>query len=307
MGFEITLAKVHLHPIVYLWKTLQHVIVAVVLSIIFISLGALNVLPVLIVVLCIAITAGITALFYTINRSLWNKSRLYITNRRVFLELHRSPWNVFSTDLYFHNMRDTAYSYHSFLGKFFKYGTLFARNGSEHDGAQGLVVNKLSEPNIVRDYISYLTSIESDKRINALKYEDFYAQRRPGQVVTTDAEMQKKMLHLIINIKGITGAKYLTEEDKDNVWKLEEDRNIGVYEALMRKHVLVATHDSLLRPPAADIVVQRAGKIMFPGVAFPEIPQKDVVSCSPGLSAHQYLASKIAVKGDDATLLIGWN
>lgn len=307
MGFEITLGKIVLHPVVFARRVAQHLIVEAGLLIIVILLGVLGILPWPLTAMLILLVLAASILLYMVTRSLWQKSALYITNRRVYIEVHRAPWETFSTDLYFHNMRDTAYSYHGFFGKFFKYGTLFARNGSEATNAQGLVVNHLPDPDIIRDYISYVMAIDPEKRIAALTYDAFRAQRRPAEQVASDEEVQKKMFQIVTHIKGITGAVFLTEADRDVLWAAEEERNIGVFETLMRKHVLVATHDEKLRPPAAAIVVQRGDRIVFPGVAFPEIPQKDVVSCSPGLKAHQYLATRIDVKGDDATLLIGWN
>ncbi|PIV90976.1 hypothetical protein COW46_00500 [Candidatus Gracilibacteria bacterium CG17_big_fil_post_rev_8_21_14_2_50_48_13] len=307
MGFEITLAKIHLSPIILYWRSAKIFLLTLVVLTIPLAMAMLGLMPWLLSILLLLCITALSGVFIWTTKLLWEKSGLYITNRRVYIEVYRSPWETFSTDLYFHNMRDTAYSYHGFLGKIFKYGTLFARNGSESDAAQGLVVNHLPEPDIVRDYISYVTAIEAEKRINALKYEDFYVQRRPGQSIASKGEMDKKMLFLLRNMKGITGAELLTDADKDVLWMTEEERNLGVFETLMRKHVVVATHDDKLRPPAADIVVQRAGRVVFPGVPFPEIPQKDVVSCSPGIKAHEYLATRIKVVGSDATLLIGWN
>lgn len=307
MGFEITLAKIRLHAIVFYWRVGKVALGALVLFVPLILLANLGVLPIpLMILLMLVIIAGV-ALLAMILHSLWQKSALYITNRRVYIEVHRRPWNIFSTDLYLHNMRDTAYSYHTFLGRIFHFGTLFARNSNEDDNAMGLVVNHLPYPEIVRDYLGYLTAIEADKRMTAIKFDDFHMQRNPKAAKVTDTDMRKKMLQLVTHIKGITGGMYLTEADKDILWMNEEERNLGVFETLMRKHVLVVTHDSKLRPPAADIVVQRASRIVFPAVPFPEVPQKDVVSCSPGLKAHQFLATRIEVKGDDATLLIGWN
>lgn len=306
MGFEITLAKIRIHAIVFYWRVAKAALSAGIL-VFLLALLPLAGVPWVAVMLCMLVVLAGLALTILVTKSLWEKSVLYVTNRRVYVEVHRKPWETFSTDLYFHNMRDTAYSFHGFFSKIFKFGTLFARNGSEKDGAQGLVVNHLPYPDIVRDYLSYVTAIDEDKRINALKYEDYFVQRRPESAQSSDKDMQKKMLLLIRNIKGITGAEYLTEADRDVLWMAEEERNLGVFETLMRKHVVVATHDAALRPPAADIVVQRAERIVFPGVPFPEIPQKDVVSCSPGLKAHQYLETRITVAGDDATLLLGWN
>lgn len=307
MGFEITLAKIRLSAFVFYWRVGKLILAALLLFIPLILLASMGVLPILLMIILMLVIIAGCAFLTLILRSMWEKSCLYITNRRVYIEVHRRPWNIFSTDMYFHNMRDTAYSYHTFLGRIFHFGTLFARNSNEDDNAMGLVVNHLPHPEIVRDYLSYLTAIEAEKRITALKYDDFFVQRKPKSAMVTDTDMQKKMLQILMHTKGITGAMYLTEADKDVLWMAEEERNIGLFQTLMRKHVIVATHDSHLRPPADDIVVQRANRIIFPGVPFPEIPQKDVVSCSPGIKAHQFLATRIPVKGDDATLLIGWN
>lgn len=117
----------------------------------------------------------------------------------------------------------------------------------------------------------------------------------------------KSIIDSLRNVKGLTDFYILDSQDTDFI-KLNEDKNnLGVLEAVSRKHVIAVVHDSTWRKPAGKIVSEEKGKLVFPPVPFPEIKEKNVVSSSPGIKVHDYLKKKMNIVGNDATLLIGWD
>ena len=110
------------------------------------------------------------------------------------------------------------------------------------------------------------------------------------------------------NTKGLNNVQLLKEEDIDIIRNLEEENNEGVFSCLDKEFTLMVTHDSSFREPAGEIVKEQNGNVMFPGVAFPEIKAKEVVSSSPKKEVHDYLTKKFNLfLKDEATLLIGLN
>lgn len=117
----------------------------------------------------------------------------------------------------------------------------------------------------------------------------------------------QKVMQNLSKVKGLTGFLRLNKEDKENIFKLEEKNNYGVFEALARKHTFACAHDSDFREPASEIVAYRDGKINFPPVPFPEVKEKNAVSSSPGYKVDKYLRDRMKIRNDDATLLIGFD
>lgn len=100
----------------------------------------------------------------------------------------------------------------------------------------------------------------------------------------------------------------LSSKDIEFIKQNEESRNIGVLEAIKRKHIIAFMHDSSFRCPAKEIVIEKDGKKIFPAVSFPEVKANNVVSCSPGYKVDAYLRKKMAnVKEDDASLIVGFD
>ncbi len=117
----------------------------------------------------------------------------------------------------------------------------------------------------------------------------------------------KHIIRRISELPGITRWYVLSADDKKYVNEKEDENNLGVREAVKRKYCVCAVHDSNWREPTQNIVRQEKGEIVFPPVVFPEVPAHNVVSSSPGIEIHDYLAKKIRVETDEATLLIGFD
>lgn len=117
----------------------------------------------------------------------------------------------------------------------------------------------------------------------------------------------KHILHGLSHLQGITRYYLLTDEEKYHVSQHEDPNNLGVLEAAKRQFCVCLVHDSTWREPTQTIVKKQNGEIVFPPVMFPEVPAKHVVSSSPGLEVHSWLAKKVRVEGDEATLLIGFD
>ena len=120
--------------------------------------------------------------------------------------------------------------------------------------------------------------------------------------------MVEDIIKELNRIKGLGNVKLLEKEDIDVIRNLEEERNIGVLDCLERDFVLILTHDSSFRNPKSNIVREENGILFFPGVDFPEVSGKDVVSSCPCKEVHDFLIKKFNLKlKDEATLLIGFN
>ncbi len=117
----------------------------------------------------------------------------------------------------------------------------------------------------------------------------------------------KHILHQLRKLQGITADYLLTSDDKAFVNTHEDENNLGVLESIKRQYCVCLVHDSTWREPTQTIVRKESGEIVFPPVVFPEVPAHNVVSSSPGLEVHTYLSKKVLVRGDEATLLIGFD
>ena len=110
-------------------------------------------------------------------------------------------------------------------------------------------------------------------------------------------------------IEGLDNFFLISEKDKSAIGKVERGNNLGVFETLGRDFVLVMTHDSNFREPAGSIVLETENGFVFPGVPFPELKAKDVVSSSPSEAVHDFLVKRFGLKieNNEATLLVGFN
>ncbi|MEK6970931.1 MAG: hypothetical protein AABW68_04570 [archaeon] len=123
----------------------------------------------------------------------------------------------------------------------------------------------------------------------------------------TEEKSIKHILYQLDQLQGITRHYVLTPEDIRFIQENEDENNQGVREAVKRDYCVCLVHDSRWREPVQTIVKKEDGEIIFPPVVFPEVPAKNVVSSSPGIETHTYLAQKVRVEGDEATLLIGFD
>ena len=117
----------------------------------------------------------------------------------------------------------------------------------------------------------------------------------------------KHILHAMSQLQGITRYYLLNKEEARAIEEMEDPFNLGVLEAVKHQYCVCLVHDSSWRIPTQSIVKKINGEIIFPPVAFPEVPAKNVVSSSPGMRVHEYLCKRVRVEGDEATLLIGFD
>ena len=111
------------------------------------------------------------------------------------------------------------------------------------------------------------------------------------------------------NVKGLKPIAFINKSVKNIVNDLEEVNNHGVFDSLKREYTLLLAHDSSFREPVSKIVNSENGTVTFPGIDFPEVNAKDVVSSSPSLKVHGALIKELDILLDkkEATLLIGFN
>lgn len=87
---------------------------------------------------------------------------------------------------------------------------------------------------------------------------------------------------IIEKLSVIPGVVHIIEGNstiRSYIQEHEELRNHGVHEALRRKHILILLHNHEFRDPPTPLVSKNSrGEVFFPGVDFPEIKQKDVIS-----------------------------
>ncbi len=120
---------------------------------------------------------------------------------------------------------------------------------------------------------------------------------------------QQEIFRQLQTVKGLRPLAYLQDEHKKFIELHEQKNNIGVLDSLKRKFTLLLAHDSSFRSPVTPIVQEYASEIFFPGVAFPEVKAKNVVSSSPSKKVHKLLAKEfnLSLEKDEATLLIGFD
>ncbi|MFH0970865.1 MAG: hypothetical protein V1776_05440 [Candidatus Diapherotrites archaeon] len=117
----------------------------------------------------------------------------------------------------------------------------------------------------------------------------------------------KHIVHQLSILPGITRWYVLNDNEKKYIMNNEDVNNEGVKESVKRQYCICLIHDSAWREPTQTIVKKENGEIIFPPVVFPEVPAKNVVSSSPGIAIHTWLAQKVRIEKEEATLLIGFN
>ena len=117
----------------------------------------------------------------------------------------------------------------------------------------------------------------------------------------------RHIINRLQQIKGLNSFYLLDDSDRKVISEVEASNNLGVFESLNRQFVVCCTHDSTFREATQKIVVKQDGQKILPPISFPEVPARNVVSSSPGIKSHLYLAEKVHCKKGDATLLIGFD
>ena len=119
--------------------------------------------------------------------------------------------------------------------------------------------------------------------------------------------MEEHILHLK-TVKGVVDARPIEGTQRNVLTNLENENNLGVLECLRRKYVLVVVHDTTFRDPLGPLAVVEEGKVFFPGLPFPEVGGKNVISASPSKDAHDFLRREFGWEDNLlATILIGFD
>ncbi len=309
-SLENTLAKIQIHWMLYVKKIYLTSLFSLVF-IAIISYASLNgMLPIVITTASLTTIVLFLIIYLWIYYKLWKGSALYVTSHRIHLEINHSIISKYAIDLYYHRLRDTAFSFNSLLGRLLGYGTFFGRSGiggDEEVGAEGLMAEYIPYPERIKGFINYVISLPPEKRMLAMTYEEF-THGKESHKMPSQQDKIKRIVQGLASLKGVKEVRVLTEAEKDHIWEHEELRNVGVFDTLMRRYTFVFTHDHTWRPAAGDLVFKRKGeRIIFPGLPFPEVKEPSTTSASPGMLIHSYLATKIKMDTTDATVFVGCN
>ena len=109
-------------------------------------------------------------------------------------------------------------------------------------------------------------------------------------------------------VRGIVDARPIEGTQRNVLSNLENENNVGVLECLRRTHILVIVHDATFRDPHGSLAVVKEGQLLFPGLPFPEVKGKNVISASPSKDAHDFLRREFGWEDNThATILIGFD
>lgn len=248
----------------------------------------------------------ITIIFLTIIIFLyyyffWVTSYLLITNRKIIIRARSWIFSRYNMSIYYENIKDIAYSKNNVLHYFLNYWTFFARSSA---WAQWDFEAR-NIPNISKIYkiINYIYILSPNQR-ETLTSLDSLENRKELKKESVDDIIEKEK-NALLSIKWIKEVILLNDQDKKYIFENEEDRNHWVFESIRKKIVLCFTHDSSFRNAEAPIVLKLWNKVIFPAVNFSEIKRSSVISSSPWLKIHQYLASKFQDLDEyDATVFV---
>ncbi len=299
---ETILYKTHRHPILMVTtivKQLLYIGLPVMLVTYFLSNFSLGIT----IFLFLLVALGISLYQYY----LWSLSWLLIWNQKVTLFVRNGIFSQYSMNIRHRNIRDCACSKNNMFSYLFKYGTLFCRSSGTDGDFSATFVPKVGK---VYALINALSRYSDDDREGIKSIEALHShhitKEFPLQWEESSIEANTQTL---LSLGWITGVVTLTDLDKKYILNHEEPRNHGVFETLKYKQVLCFTHDHNFREASGTLSKTNArGEVSFPGVPFPEVSGKDVISASPSTLIHQYLSKKFEyITPDEATVLVGWN
>ena len=300
---EKILYKVHQHWMVPLIQSLK-LLIFIIIPITVVLYFASNYSLLWTTVGCVIIS--IIVLGY--EHYLWHHSWLMVGNQKVTLSVRNGLFSQYAMNIRYRNIRDCAVSKNSILGFLFKYGTLFIRSSSAEGDFSAYYVPKVGK---IYALVNALSRYSDDERASMHSIEALYnfhsKTEFPGTVSQTDM-IQKNTDH-VRALAGVTEVVILSPDARAYIASNEEIRNHGVYEVLRRKHILCFLHDIEFRSAAGPLTQKTAtGEVYFPGVPFPEVEGKDVISASPGSAVHAYLLQFFPYATEsEATVLVGWN
>ncbi|MDD2694286.1 MAG: hypothetical protein PHY14_05230 [Candidatus Gracilibacteria bacterium] len=297
-----------------LYKTHQHWIVAVSHSLKILLIGVLPLTLLTYVLVDYSMVYTLVGFFILAGillgyeHYLWHHSWLLIGNQKITLSVRNKLFSQYAMNIRYRNIRDSAVSKNSFLGFFLKYGTLFVRSSTNEGDFQAHFVPKVGK---VYALVNALSRYSDDERaeIDTIEKLHNYHTRKEFSGTIAQKSLLEENIEILKDIPGITEVIELDATTREYIQGHEEIRNHGVHEVLRRNRVLCFVHDSEFRSASADITAKtNSGEVYFPGVPFPEVHGKDVISASPGSQVHTYLRNYFPYATDtDATVLVGWN
>lgn len=241
---------------------------------------------------------------------LWYHSWLLVGNQKITLIVRNGIFSQFAMNIRYRNIRDSAVSKNNIFGFLLKYGTLFVRSSANEWDFTAHHVPKVWK---VYALVNALSRYNDDERASIDTIEKLHSHHThtefSGNIEHDTPNDIVNIISSVLTIPGVWEVVEIADETRKALQWIEEIRNHGVHESLRRKHLICLTHDSTFRAPSAPITATtQSGEVYFPGVPFPEVTGKDVISASPGTRAHAYLRQFFPYATDhDATILVGWN
>ncbi len=290
------LFKSHQHPIVLVVKITKTFLILILPIIIISIIFNFSTFLIILSILLWLIIASIYQYFF------WAKSYFLISNHKISIKVRNWFFSKFHMSIYYKNIKDIAYSKNNIFNYIFNSGTLFARSsaGAEWD----FTAPNLPQIGKIYKYINYIFCLPENDRSTIDNLQK--SLRKPKKQVSDNKDdIIKDEIIKLLKIKWVTNAIVLEKEDIDYIFRIEEDRNHGVYETIKRDVVICILHDSSFRDPDAAIVMKNGNKVIFPAISFHEVQQKNTVSSSPWMKTHMYLSEKFPnIDKNDATILI---
>ncbi len=252
----------------------------------------------------IAISISIALIIFSYSAFFWLKSYFVVTNKQIYLDVRNWIFSNFRMWIYFHNIKDMAFSKNNIFHYMFNYWTFFARSRASSNWWD-FTAN--SVPNIEKVFwiINAIYTLKQDKRESLQNLSELEAILNINKPALSEADVIEFEKNNLLSIKWIKEVILLDWVDRKFIFDNEEDKNHWVYESLRRKVLLCVTHDDTFRDPDEPIVYKTSVKHIFPWIWFHEVKRNNVVSSSPWIVVHNYLLPKFKkLDKDDATILI---
>ncbi len=240
---------------------------------------------------------------------LWYHSWLFIWNQKVTLSVRNGMFSQYAMNIRYRNIRDSAVSKNSMIGFLLKYGTLFIRSTNSEGDFIAKYVSKVGK---IYALINALSRYSDNERahIDSIEKLHAYHTKQEFTPATKNPSMSVEIaLENLKNTPWVGDAIELSLDSCEYIRLHEEQRNHGVLQAISRKNIICLIHNSDWRnAPSWLVSKDLAGNIVFPGLPFPEIIGKWVISGSPSKQIHEYLLQFFPYASHgDATIIVGWD
>lgn len=240
---------------------------------------------------------------------LWHHSWLFIWNQKVTLAVRNGIFSQYAMNIRYRNIRDSAVSKNSMIWFLLKYGTLFIRStNSEWD----FIAKYVPKVGKIYALINALSRYSDDERAHIDSIEKLHAHHTKKEFTPLDTNLSMTIDSAIERLKNtpwVVDVIELSRDSREYIQIHEESINHGMQEALHRRNSICLIHNSEWRDPLELLVSKdHSGQMIFPGISFPEIIGKWVISASPSKKIHEYLLQFFPYAShDDATIIVGWD